>query len=69
MMSYVRFSVSLHGLDFKSSKELDDLAAKIKSAVAAIHPALRFDDDVEVEIDEHSGMLECDNEVKEGNDD
>jgi hypothetical protein len=58
MISYVNFSIAMHGLNLKDDQEVETLRTKIEEAVRAIHPGQRDDSDVEVEVEEHSGT--CD---------
>ena len=58
MIRYVRFIVSLHGLQLNEECQVDELREKIETAVRKIHPSLRFDSDVEVEIEEQAGQGE-----------
>jgi len=55
MIAFIRFDVQLHGLALETEQQMDELRVKIKKAIQDVHPSLRFDGDVEVEIEEHAG--------------
>ena len=60
MIIYVKFDVSIHGLQFKSEAELEALWARMTETILAM-PELAnrrlggLDGDVEIEIDEWAG--------------
>lgn len=58
MKVYARFDLSLHGLQLKSEDEMDKVIAAIVDAVRAVHPTLRADSDVELELVETAGEYE-----------
>jgi hypothetical protein len=57
-IKYIKFSVGVYSLNLKTDKEVQDLMEKVAAAVRKVHPSLRFDDDVEIEVDEQAGTVE-----------
>ena len=55
MVTYVNLDVSIHGLQLKDDSELETFRLSIESIFRKLHPSLRFESDVVVEIVEHSG--------------
>jgi hypothetical protein len=55
MTAYAQFSIAFHGLKFEDCGQLDGIRTALENYALSIHPGLRFDSDVEVEIVEHSG--------------
>jgi hypothetical protein len=55
MIPYASFEVQMFSLEIKDDNELGLLRDKIEQAVKAIHPEMKYDSDVNVEILEHAG--------------
>jgi hypothetical protein len=77
MIIYVALEVQIHGLRLKSNEEMEELRKKIDHAVRGLFQinltasaetdrmTLDFDDDIEVNITEHAGEPENNNNIKE----
>ncbi|MCK4245553.1 MAG: hypothetical protein KAX20_08015 [Candidatus Omnitrophica bacterium] len=55
---YVGGTFEIHGLQLKTQKELSELIAKMEAALRAIHPGLRFNEDVVLDVAEIAGKFE-----------
>lgn len=58
-IKYVSLSVKLHNLNITSEFELENIAIKIKNLIKNnLNLGTRFQDDVEVEIEDVSGSID-----------
>lgn len=58
MIRFAEFSVRFHGLEFETDERIEELQNKIREALTPLHPNLRFDDDVEIELEFSAGVAE-----------
>lgn len=55
---YVEGRFQIHGLELRTEKQLNDLIKCMEEAMREAHPSLRFDNDIDLDVDTKAGNFE-----------